>query len=170
MFEIGAFVVYGSGGIFRIDDIRNENFGGAIRKYYVMKSVGDTAATTIFVPTDNEMLVSRMKPMISQKEIEALISDMPLEPIEWQNDTKVRSECFRKIIEGGDRRELLRLMRTVYVKKQELAASGKRVYAADENAMKRAERIIFDEFSAVLGVADDEIIKMIASVADSKTA
>ena len=38
---------------------------------------------------------------------------------------------------------------------------GRRIYAADENAMKRAERMIFDELSVVLGVGDDEITKMI---------
>jgi len=86
---------------------------------------------------------------------------MPLSVMEWQDNAKLRAECFRRILERGEREELISLMRTVYLKKQELAEVGRRIYAADENAMKRAERMIFDELSVVLGVGDDEIIKMI---------
>jgi len=92
---------------------------------------------------------------------ESLIAAMPLSVMEWQDNAKLRAECFRRILERGEREELISLMRTVYLKKQELAEVGRRIYAADENAMKRAERMIFDELSVVLGVGDDEIIKMI---------
>jgi len=168
MFEIGAFVVYGSGGVFRIDDIRDEKFGSEVRRYYVMRGILG-GSTTVFVPVDSEQLVSRMKPMASREEITSLIDGMPQSTLEWQENTKARAEVFRKIIDGGDRAELLCLMRTIYLKKTELAKIGKRVYAADENAMKKAERMIFDEFSVVLGIDEGGIIKMIEE-AEGKTA
>ena len=161
MFEIGSLVVYGSGGVYRIDDIRNEDFSGSTRKYYVMSGI-DSASTTVFVPIDSELLTARMKPLATKEEIDGLIADMPIEALDWPTDTKARNEKFRNIIENGDRAELLRLMRTVYLKKQELTAAGRRLYATDENNFKRAEKMILDEFSAVLGVDGDEVIKMIA--------
>ncbi len=162
MFEIGELVVYGTGGVFRVDDIRMEKFGIEKKQYYVLCSMqGGASSTVVFVPTDSEQLTSKMKPMISREGIEALIAAMPFDSIPWNEDTKRRAEEFRVIIESGDREKLLALMHTIYKKKQELAAVGRRIYAADENAMHRAERIIFDEFSAVLGIGDEEIIKMI---------
>lgn len=162
MFEVGQVVVYGSEGVYSIDDIRTEKFGTESRRYYVLSSFREGASsTTVFVPTDSAILTARIKPLISFADAEALIAAMPHSVIEWQDDAKTRTECFRRILERGERKELISLMRTVYLKKQELAEVGRRIYAADENAMKRAERMIFDEFSVVLGVGDDEIIKMI---------
>ena len=161
MLDIGTLVIYGTSGIFRVEDIRNENLGGGERKYYILSDINEKNPTTVFVPTDNEHLVSKMKQVISENDAKDLISNMPLEPYEWIPEARARNEFFKKIIESGEREALLRLMRTVYLKKQELSVSRKHVYATDESAMKSAERIIFSELTVSLGVDEDEIINLI---------
>ena len=161
MLDIGTLVIYGTSGIFRVEDVRNENLGSGERKYYILRDINEKNPTTVFVPTDNEYLVSKMRQVVSANDAKKLISNMPLEPYEWIPEARSRNEFFKKIIESGEREGLLRLMRTVYLKKQELSASRKHVYATDESAMKCAERIIFAEFSVALGIDEDAIVELI---------
>ena len=67
MYSIGERVIYGSSGACEIIDIRKEAFGGAAREYYVLTPLG--GGSSIFVPTDNEQLVGRMRAPLTRKEI-----------------------------------------------------------------------------------------------------
>ena len=49
--SIGEFVVYRNSGIYKISDIRQENFCGIERTYYVMHSVYE-AGSVVYLPTD----------------------------------------------------------------------------------------------------------------------
>ena len=59
MFRVGECVIYGSSGACRIADVRQESFTGAPREYYVLVPL--SGGSSVFVPTDNEQLVARMR-------------------------------------------------------------------------------------------------------------
>lgn len=44
------------------------------------------------------------------------------------------------------------LIRSILIKKKELALSGKRLTLSDDNMLKRAEKLINDEFAVALGI------------------
>lgn len=66
MYKIGELFVYGSRGACKIIDIKNEKFGNSEKTYYILMPFFDSKET-IFVPVDNEKLVSKNeKNIVSQ--------------------------------------------------------------------------------------------------------
>lgn len=162
MFEINMDVIYGMNGVCRIVDIRNETFGEEEKLYYVLNPISDLDAT-IYVPVNNPKSVSKMKTILTKDEVYELIHSMPQEPIIQEKNSKVRKEIFTQIIKEGDRRELIKLIKTVYVQKKQREKEGKKVWASDETALKKAERILYEEFAVVLELHYDEVIPLIHS-------
>ena len=72
--------------------------------------------------------------------------------MEWISDNRARSERFKEILARADRRELMHMTKTIYLRKEEMTAQGKKIFLSDENAMARAEKVIFDEFEIVLDI------------------
>ena len=58
MYSIGEVVLYGSNGVCEITEITTKKIGKDSIEYYVLKPVCSDSST-LFVPTQNEMLVSR---------------------------------------------------------------------------------------------------------------
>ncbi len=161
MFAIGSNVIYGTNGVYLVEDIREENFCGEPRKYYVLSQLERKGHDKVFVPCDNEKLVSQMKKILSKEEIYALIKSIPREPMEWITDNRARSEHFKEILARADRCELMHLTKTIYLRKLEMNAQGKKIFLSDENTLSRAEKVLFDEFALVLDIEREDIIPFI---------
>lgn len=162
MFEIGALVSYGTNGVCKISDKRNDNMSGTDREYYVLTPLGSRGAS-IFVPADNEKLVAKMRRLLSREEIANLISAACDNDIQWERDNKKRSEYGNEVIARGDRGEMLSLIRCIYLRKKELAAAGKRLPGVDDGILKRAEKLINEEFSVSLGIPSGDVPEFIRS-------
>ncbi len=162
MFEVGSRVIYKANGVCIISEIRRAKMSELSQEkdYYILKPINDPNYT-IYVPVDNEALTSQMKEILSSDEIIALIKNMPNEQMEWIEDNKQRNECFKNILMSGSRKELIRMVKAIYNRKQEQTAIGKKLYAADENAMKKAEKVLFDEFATVLNIKQEEVLPFI---------
>ena len=117
MLEPGQTVLYGTEGICTIEAIETLRIGGKRSKYYVLRPVYRTRAT-IYVPTDNELLCSRMRPVLSEPEIESLLQSAAGESISWIDDPNERKQVFAQILSGGDRRRVLHLIRMLYVRRR----------------------------------------------------
>lgn len=161
MISIGSNVIYGANGIYKVEDIREETFCGKPQKYYVLSLLDQHRRDKIFIPCDNENLVSQMKRILSKEEICALIKEVPSEPMEWIADTRSRNEHFKEILARADRLELMHLSKTIYQRKIEMSAQGKKIFLSDENALAKAEKILFEEFSMVLDIKREDIIPFI---------
>lgn len=161
MFEIGTNVTYGAHGVYTVEDIRLEDFLGEKKKYYVLCDANRKNRDRVFVPCDNEYLVSQMKKILSKDEVLALIASVPAAPMEWIEDNRARSEHFKEILSRADRRELLHMAKTIYLRKALLASHGKRIFISDENILARAEKALFDEFAFVLGISLEEVLPFV---------
>lgn len=161
--DIGSLVIYGSNGICRITDKRKEKLYGAKNEYYVLTPV-DNAGAMILVPADNEALLAKMKNILSENDIISLIKSIDDNELWWINDSKKRNELFSVILENGDRTELLRLIKCIYLKRKELSSAGKKLWLSDENTLKKAEKIINAEFSMVLGISPEEVPQFIEGI------
>jgi len=165
MYNIGDKVVYGSNGAMTVIDMRDEMIGDTSRKYYVLKSASDNSASLTFVPVDNEKLVSAMRPLLSEEEIRALVrgaDDIPL--LRWVEDNRARSEGFKKIVESGDRIQLISLIKSVIATGVRRNAEGKKNYLADEAAMHKAEHVLYSEVAAVFCIAEEAVPELLASM------
>ena len=68
MYQIGDKVCYGTEGVCSIVRIQEMKVGGAKGKYYVLRPIYRESAT-VYVPLDNERLIARMRPVLSQQEL-----------------------------------------------------------------------------------------------------
>ena len=102
-----------------------------------------------------------MKDVLSYDEIMDIIHSLPKENIDWVEDNKEREAMYDEIFSSGDRRELLLLVKSLYKHKQERKAEGKKLWTIDENAMKRAEKLVYEEFATVLNIEAEEVVPFI---------
>jgi len=160
---VGDKIVYGSNGIMEIVDIREESIGDAQRKYYVLKDLRSNFSSQTFVPVDNEKLVGTMRKLHTTDEIMDIISRIKIiREAEWQTDNRVRTEKFRSIIESGDTEGIIAVIKAIYLSGIKRQAEGKKNYLADENLMRKAERMLYEEFSMVLDIPENEVRDFIA--------
>lgn len=162
MHSIGDCLVYGASGVMTVVDIREEMIGDDPRKYYVLKPEGVRSESLTFVPVDNERLVALMRPLLTREEIMAAIREAISAPdCSWPADNRRRSDVFKEIIESGDRAAMLAMIRTIHRAGLRREEEGKKNYLADENAMRKAMKLISSEFSLVLGIAEEDVFDFV---------
>ena len=163
MYKVNETVIYGTEGICKITDIAERNFNSSVEKYYILKPLYNSSST-IMVPINNEILVSRMRRMLSCEEIEKLIEDMPGEEgLELIDDEKKRKEEYRGVILRGDRKELVKLIKTLYVHGENQKKLGKKLHACDERFFRDAEKMLYEEFAAALNIDKEGVLPFILS-------
>lgn len=162
MLNINSTVIYGGNGACRVCDIRKEKFGKETREFYILKPVNDEKST-IYLPVDNEVLLSKIRKVMSKDEIDALIDSISDRSIGWIEDNRERSENFNKILDTGDRSDIMTLIKTLYLQKQQRANDGKKLRSSDEAVMTRAEKLLYEEFALVLDIKKDEVVSYIAA-------
>lgn len=156
--DIGTNVVYGTSGVCSVIDIREEDFGGGKKLYYVLRPLGKhSTGTDIFVPADNERLLGKIKNVLTPQEIYELIDIVPEEHVEWIDDSRTRGIKFESVIAGGDRRELIAFTKATYNKKHELSKQGKKLSVADERFIRAAEKMLFEEFAFAFEIEQSEV-------------
>lgn len=163
MYKIGDIFLYGSNGVCKITDIKSEKFARETKTYYILSPFFDSKET-IFVPVDNETLISKMKNLLSKSEIMELIKSIPEQKTVWNENTNTRRDLFKKIINKANRIELISLMKTLHDKKLAQEAIGKSLSVADEKYYRRAQNIIHGEIALVLDMQPTEVEPFIESV------
>ena len=165
MYSVGDKVIYGAFGVMEIVEITKETLGDVTREYYVMKEYGSAFSSLTYVPLESEALVAQMKPLLSEDEIVELIrASRTAPPLEWIEDNRARAEAYKKILASADRLKMLAMIDLVYKTGRRREEEGKKNYIADENTMRKAEKVIATEFSLVLGIPESEISDFIAKV------
>lgn len=162
MFNVNDTILYGTHGLCKIIDIKEQKFNGQTNKYYVLNPHHNTSST-IYVPIDNEKLASRMRRVLSEEEIYELIKAMPDKESSWIDNKNERSNHFRSILASGDRVEIIKLIKTIYQHREELRATGKKLHTTDEQFFREAEKVIYDEFALVLNIRYDQVLPFIVN-------
>lgn len=152
MKTVGELVVYGASGVCRIEDVREENFSGSARRYYILHPMAEQGNDRIFIPVDNEQLVSGMKDVLQPQEVLALVREaQPFSEAEWPADGRSRSKLSRDILAAGDREKMVRLIKTVYGRPKAPSSS-------EETVCNRAAAMLHREFSLVLELEKADVI------------
>ena len=167
-YKAGDVVVFGAEGLCRIEDITEKKFGKEIIQYYVLRQLMRENSVN-YIPVNNEKSVSKMRPILTAEEIAELISQMPLEETPWIENNRERQQQFKEIILYGDSKDLIRLVRNLYIKRRQQEAKGRRLYAADERVFKDAENIVFEEISYVLDIPRDRVLDYITETVAEET-
>ena len=162
MYAIGDKILYGTLGVMEIVDITEQSIGDAVKQYYVLKEYASSSGSLTYVPTDNEVLLANIRPLLTKDEIVEVImaaKDAPL--LEWIEDNRARAEYYKKVLASLDRAQMMIMIETVIATGKRREKEGKKNYIADENSMRRAEKLISTEFSLVLGIPESEVFDFI---------
>lgn len=157
MFKVDDVIIYGTQGVCRIVGIEEKALSGVKKNYFVLKPVNDIGPT-IFAPTDNEIVLKKMRKLLTKEEINILIDSMPDEKTAWISNVNERKELYKNLLTSGDHAALIQMIKAIYAHKKEREASGKRLHSMDENFFKDAERILYNEFQYVLQLSGKDAL------------
>lgn len=157
MFKVNDVITYGTQGVCRIEGTEVKSVGGVKKTYFILKPVSDKGST-IFAPTDNAHVLSKMRRLLTKDEIHKLIDSMPEKDAQWIANENERKEYYKSVLAQGDRLELMKLIKAIYVHKKEREAEGKRLHMSDERFFKDAEQILYDEFQYVLDLESKDAL------------
>lgn len=160
MFQINDTVLYGIQGAYKITGITTKKICGKTSQYYVLTPI-DSSTCITYIPVGNEAVEKKMRPLLSADEIYKLIHSMPDTDELWITDDNQRKEKYKQILANGDRKELIQMIKALYIHKKEQRAKGRKLHIADEHFLKDAEKMLYNEFSVVLNIAQDEVLPFI---------
>jgi len=160
MYSTGDIVMYGSFGICKVTAIEKRDLTGEEQEYYILKHI-NSEKNIFYVPINNVTALSKMYPICSKAEVDELISHMDSEELIWIDNDIKRKEEYSRIIKDADIHEIIRLIKTLYLRRKELAVSGKKLRSADENYLSLAENMLFEEFAYALDIDKSEVVEYI---------
>ena len=160
MYKVDDMVMYGSFGICKVTAIEKRDLTGEEQEYYILKHI-NSEKNIFYVPTNNDVALSKMHPICSKAEVDELIPHMNSEGLIWIDNDSKRKEEYSRIIKDADKHEIIRLIKTLYLRRKELAESGKKLRSTDENYLSLAENMLFEEFAYALDIDKSEVVKYI---------
>lgn len=80
-------------------------------------------------------------------------------------DTKV---FMRPVITREEAEDLIRLIKTVYVKRRNMERNGKKAGKTDQQYMKKAKALLHEELAIALGIPVDQVETYIAEMIEEK--
>lgn len=156
MFEKGDYIIYGNAGVCRVEGVTTMDMAGIPkdRLYYILHPEGKPESK-LFIPVDKPRSVVRK--LISKAEAEELIDDIPdIEILDIVSD-KLREERYKECIRSCDSRELIRIIKTIYLRKKKRMEQGKKATNIDESYLKLAEEKLYSELSVLLGIQKSDM-------------
>lgn len=166
MFNSGDAVIYGTHGVCIVKETSEFTFGDSEKTYYVLQPLNDKLQ--IFVPCDSEILLSRMRPVLTPEEVDGVIDSLSEVKMGWIDSDSKRKEFCNEVIKSGDREQLIHLIDMLYVRQDDLRRQKKHFHLTDERFMKEAMKLLHEEFSYVLGIPEDVVPQYISSRIESK--
>lgn len=170
MFKIGDYVVYGSDGVCKVGAIGPIEMNGETteKSYYTLVPVY-TEGSKVYSPVSSNKVV--MRRILTREETNDLIRDIPeMKPLDIP-DEKSREKVYKTAIRSCDCRELVRLIKTVYYRKEHRLSRGKKSTAVDEKYYHEAEDQLYGELAIPLQITRSEVKEYIAgSVGDKADA
>ncbi len=161
MFKMGDIIVYGAQGVCKIESIESKQIGKQTTDYYVLKPIFNEN-TAVFVPVNNELLASKMQDVLTKsqaKELAEKVADIDI--IEAKDETQKR-ELYKAILSSSDREKLIALIKTIRLERDARRQNNKKLNINDEQTLRKAELLLYNELAFVYGVEPDEAKNLIS--------
>ncbi len=161
MFQINDVVIYGHHGVCEITEIGTLLMPMADKEklYYTLRPIY-RKESAVYAPVENRRIV--MRPVITKEDAESLIRRIPEIETVWIINEKAREVQFKEALHTCDCEELIKIIKTLYLRKQQRIESGKKVTVVDEKYFRQAEDKLYEEFAYVLGMEKKKISEHIS--------
>ncbi len=157
MYQCGQMVFYGSHGVCSVVDIEKRTVDKREVEYYALEPLSQQG-TRFYVPVHNKVVAAKLRNLLSRDEWNALLNDKTLNMDAWISDENRRVAKYRDIINGGDPRELLSIVRLLQNHRDVQVSAGRKFHICDATILKTAETLLGSELSYVLGEEYNDIL------------
>ena len=156
MLQTGQLVLYGIHGVCRVSGTQQQKVDRKMVEYYVLTPV-DQASACFYVPVNNQVALSKVRPLLSRDALTALLNSEEVKESCWIEEENLRKLRYREWISSGDRVALIRIFRTLTAHKEQQLLDGKKFHIVDDNFLRDALKLLSAEISLVLGVPADQV-------------
>lgn len=165
MFQVGDYVVHGNNGVCEVMNIGTLNLTGIPKdKIYYTLCPYHSKGSKIFAPADNQKII--MRPVITKDEAMSLIGNIKNIEFLWIQDDKRRELEYKEAFRKCDCNELVKIIKTIYLRKQSRLAEGKKVTSGDEKYFHLAEDSLYGELAIPLGMEKEKVRDYIITLVD----
>lgn len=167
MFAIGEYVMCGNKGVCVVEQITKLDISGVDkeREYYILKPLY-LSGSTVYVPVDSSK--EAMRRILSREEAQKLIERIPqIPPIDITNE-KLSEQTYRECMKSGSCEEWVRIIKTIYLRKQKRLQAGRKVTAVDAKYFQLAEERLYGELAVALEMSRDAVGTYITGEIDGK--
>ncbi len=156
MFAVGEYIIYGTNGICRVEQICPSPYDTADpRTYYLLIPLHNPMSSTIYTPVDNERVP--MRSLMTEAQIDALISAMPeIEELSVPVE-KQRRDIYRATIGSLRPEGYVSVIKTVHRRREELSAARKHFPVSDLEYGRLAKHLLYSECAHVLGLCEESM-------------
>lgn len=167
VFKIGDYVICGNKGVCVVENITTLNISGVDRErnYYILKPLY-MAGSTVYVPVDSPR--ESMRKVLERGEAQRLIEAIPEIPLLTITNDKLSEQMYRECIRTNDCAELVKIIKTIYLRKQKRIQAGRKVTAVDAKYFHMAEDNLYGELAVALDMSRDEVEDYIAAAIDGR--
>lgn len=164
MFKKGEYVVVGNKGVCVVDNVTTLDISGvdSEREYYILKPVY-VPGSTVYVPTDS---ADSMRRVLTKDEVTHLIHEIPQIPLIDTVNDKLLEQEYRGCMKTNSCEEWVRIIKTIYLRKQKRQELGRKVTAVDAKYFRIAEDNLYGELAVVLNIPKTEVESYITSEID----
>lgn len=161
MFSIGDYVACGNKGVCVIGEIKTLDISGVDKdeQYYILKPVYN-AASTVYIPV--ALAEESIRPVLTADEAKRLVADIPQIDCLDITSEKLVEGMYKGCIRSNDVREFVRLIKTIYIRKQKRLEAGRKETAIDSKYFRIVADFLFGELAVSLDIPKNEVEEYIS--------
>lgn len=111
--------------------------------------------TVLYVPVENQKII--MRAVVSREEAEKLVAEIPEIETVWVTNEREREVQYKAALKSCDCRELIKIIKTLYLRKKSRMKAGKKAMAVDERYFRQAEEQLYGELAYSLGIRKEKV-------------
>ena len=167
VFKVGDYVICGNKGVCTVEKITRLDIAGVDkeREYYILKPLY-MGGSTVYVPVDSSK--DSMRSVLKRDEAQRLIEAIPQIPLLVITNEKLTEQTYRECIRTNDCEDLVKIIKTIYTRKQKRMKAGRKVTAVDAKYFHMAEENLYGELAVSLNIRRQDVESYIADVIDGK--
>lgn len=156
MFEVGDYVVYGTNGVCKVEAVGriDSSIMDNKRTFYTLIPFYSRTGR-IYVPVDSDKVSIRR--ILSKDEALTFIEGIKDIETLWISDEKTRELTYKEALGTHDCHEYVRIIKTIYFRKEERIAEKKKLTATDERYFRMAEDQLYGELGVSLSMEKDKV-------------
>lgn len=156
MFAIGEYIVCGNKGVCVVEQITKLDISKADkeRDYYILKPLY-LQGSTVYVPVDSAK--ESMRQVLKKEEAQRLIETIPQIPLIDITNDKMSEQIYRECMKSNNCEEWVRIIKTIYLRKQKRLQAGRKATAVDAKYFHLAEESLYGELAVALEIDREEV-------------